>query len=206
MSGKAARLGGCVNATVPGRTTDVTFLERQVSGQRAAWRRKCESRGKRIIAYRPKRGPQGRLREKSNRAIIADVTPIQVLRLSDERSEPDSSILRWPGLGSEAGARSDFVVGFDRRELQAIFNVYGRMVAQGVWRDYAMDFMPTRAVFSIFRHTGEAAYYRIVKEPKAARKHGTYSILMPTGLVVKRGSELARLLAVLEKKPRLVSL
>jgi hypothetical protein len=128
------------------------------------------------------------------------------LRLSDERSEPDASILRWPGVASEASARSDLVVGFDRRELQAILNVYGRMVAQGVWRDYAMDFMPTRAVFSIFRHAGEAAYCRIVKEPKSARKQGTYSIVMQTGLVLKRGSELPRLLAALEKKPKLISL
>ncbi len=128
------------------------------------------------------------------------------MRLSDERSDPDSSILRWPGVASDASAQSDVVVGFDRRELQAIFNIYGRMVAQGVWRDYAMDFMPARAVFSIFRHTGEAAYYRIVKEPKAARKQGTYSIVMQTGLVLKRGPELPRLLAALEKRPRLVSL
>ena len=125
--------------------------------------------------------------------------------MSDERSDPDSSILRWPGVTSEAGARSELVVGFDRRELQAILNLYGRMVAQGIWRDYAMDFMPTRAVFSIFRHTGEAAYCRIIKEPKAARKQGSYSIVMQTGLVLKRGPELGRLLAVLEKKPKLVS-
>ncbi len=80
------------------------------------------------------------------------------------------------------------------------------MVAQGVWRDYAMDFLPTRAVFSIFRHHGEAAYYRIVKEPKVARRQGAYSIVMQTGLILKRGPELRRLLAALEKKPKLVSL
>ena len=80
------------------------------------------------------------------------------------------------------------------------------MVAQGVWRDYAMDFLPTRAVFSIFRRNGEAAYYRIVKEPKVARRQGAYSIVMQTGLILKRGPELTRLLGALEKKPKLVSL
>jgi hypothetical protein len=78
------------------------------------------------------------------------------------------------------------------------------MVAQGVWRDYAMDFSSSRAIFSIFRRTGEAAYYRIIKEPKVARKQGTYSILMQTGLILKRGPELSRILAALEKKPKLV--
>jgi len=80
------------------------------------------------------------------------------------------------------------------------------MVAQGDWRDYAMDFMPTRAIFSIFRRSGEAAYYRIVKEPKAARKQGAYSIVMQTGLILKRGPDLARLLGALEKKPKLTAL
>jgi hypothetical protein len=125
--------------------------------------------------------------------------------LNDEPSESDFQILRWPGDSLRASAQTDFLVGFDRRELQAIFNVYGRMVAQGVWRDYAMDFLPNRAVFSIFRRTGESAYYSIVKEPKAARKQGAYSIVMQTGLILKRGPELPRLLAALEKKPKLVS-
>ncbi len=96
------------------------------------------------------------------------------------------------------------LVGFDRRELQAIFNIYGRMVADGIWRDYAMDFLPNRAIFSIFRHHGEAAYYRIVKEPKGVRKPGAYSIVMQTGLILKRSAELPRLLAAFEKRPRLV--
>ena len=143
------------------------------------------------------------MHEKTNRVIIGFPAPsTQVSRLNDERSEPDFQILRLPG---GASAQTDFLVGFDRRELQAIFNVYGRMVAQGVWRDYAMDFLPTRAIFSIFRRTGEAAYYRIVKEPRAARKQGTYSIVMQTGLILKRGQELPKMLAALEKKPKLVS-
>jgi hypothetical protein len=92
-------------------------------------------------------------------------------------------------------------VGFDRRELQAILNLYGRMVAQGVWRDYAMDFSPQRATFSIFRRAGEAAFYRIIKEPKLARRQGAYSVVAQTGLILKRGPDLSRILAAIEQKP-----
>ncbi|MGO9390344.1 DUF2794 domain-containing protein [Rhodoblastus sp.] len=122
--------------------------------------------------------------------------------MSDDRTEPNFKLLRLPG--AMASAPPGPLVGFDRRELQAIFNIYGRMVADGIWRDYAMDFLPNRAIFSIFRHHGEAAYYRIVKEPKGVRKPGAYSIVMQTGLILKRSAELPRLLAAFEKRPRLV--
>jgi hypothetical protein len=132
--------------------------------------------------------------------------------LSENPSEPNFQILRLPapaaaqGASSNQVASSNLIVGFNRGELQAIFNLYGRMVAQGVWRDYAMDFSASQAVFSIFRRAGEAAYYRIVKEPKALRKQGGYSVVAQTGLILKRGPELARVLVVLEKKPKLVTL
>jgi hypothetical protein len=146
------------------------------------------------------------LHEKKNRVIIRASKPVtQDIHLSDEQSSPDFQLLRLPGGGSAAGATAAPQVGFDRRELQAILDVYGRMVAQGVWCDYAMDFLPTRAIFSIYRRSGESAYYRIVKEPKSARKQGAYAIVMQTGLILKRGSELPRLLAAIEKKPKLVS-
>ncbi len=122
--------------------------------------------------------------------------------MSDDRPEPDFQLLRLPS--AKASAPPGLLVGFDRRELQAIFNIYGRMVADGIWRDYAMDFLPNRAIFSIFRHHGEAAYCRIVKEPKGVRKQGAYSIVMQTGLILRRGPELSGLLATLEKRPRLV--
>jgi hypothetical protein len=147
-----------------------------------------------------------RLRDKKNRVIIGagHIQPHDS-RLSDDQSEPDFQVLRLPRDLSGASAPTNVLVGFDRRELQAIFNIYGRMVAQGAWRDYAMDFFPTRAIFSIFRHSGEAAYYRIVKEPRNARMQGAYSIVMQTGLILKRGPELPRLLATIEKKPKLAT-
>ncbi len=147
-----------------------------------------------------------RLRPGTNQAIISACRPsTNDSRLSDDRSEPDFQILRLPRVVAALGAPSGQLVGFDRRELQAIFNLYGQMVAEGVWRDYAMDFLPTRAIFSIFRRNGEAAYYRIVKEPRSARKQGAYLIVMQTGLILKRGPELQRLLTTLEKRLKLVT-
>ena len=40
-------------------------------------------------------------------------------------------------------------VRFTYQELQTILNLYGRQVAQGEWRDYALDFLKDRALFSI---------------------------------------------------------
>ena len=89
---------------------------------------------------------------------------------------------------------------FDRRELSDIFAVYGRKVAAGEWRDYALDFGRETAVFSVYRRTSEWPLYRIEKNPRNARKQGTYSVISATGLILKRGHELKRVLEVLEKR------
>jgi hypothetical protein len=96
-------------------------------------------------------------------------------------------------------------VTFDRRELSRIFNLYGRMVAAGEWRDYAIDFLRDRAVFSVFRRTSEVPIYRIEKNMKLARKQGAYSVISATGLIVRRGHELDRVLRALEKPLRVVA-
>jgi len=95
-------------------------------------------------------------------------------------------------------------VTFDRYELNALLGLYGRKVADGEWRDYAMDFLKDRAVFSVFRRSTEYPLYRIEKNPKFARKQGAYSVVSAAGQILKRGHELARVLAVLEKPVRLV--
>lgn len=96
-------------------------------------------------------------------------------------------------------------VAFGRDELRLILNLYGRMVAEGEWRDYAIDFTRDRAVFSIYRRSSELPLYRIVKDPKLARRQGAYSVETTAGLVLKRGPDLARVIRVLEKPLRLVS-
>ncbi len=85
-------------------------------------------------------------------------------------------------------------VTFSRRELNRIFDLYGRKVAAGEWRDYAIDFLKDRAVFSVFRRSSEVPLYRIEKDPKLARKQGAYSVISATGLIVRRGHELDRVL------------
>jgi hypothetical protein len=95
-------------------------------------------------------------------------------------------------------------VSFDRKELNAILNLYGRKVAEGEWRDYAIDFMTDMAVFSVFRRTSEMPLYRIVKTPAFARKQGAFSVTTTGGLILKRGTDLARVLQVLDKPLKLV--
>lgn len=78
------------------------------------------------------------------------------------------------------------------------------MVAAGEWRDYAIDTLKDRAVFSIFRRTSEVPLYRIEKNPKLARRQGAYAVISQTGMILKRGSDLARVLRVLDKSLSLV--
>ena len=96
-------------------------------------------------------------------------------------------------------------VTFERRELDRIFNLYGRKVAAGEWRDYAIDFLRDRAVFSVFRRASEVPLYRIEKSPKLARKQGAYSVISATGLIVRRGHELDRVLRAIDRSVSLVA-
>jgi len=109
--------------------------------------------------------------------------------------------------GGEASAAGSVPgkVTFSRRELDRILGLYGRMVAAGEWRDYAIDFLRDRAVFSVFRRASEVPLYRIEKNPKLARKQGTYSVISATGLIVKRGHELDGVLRAVDKSLRLVT-
>lgn len=93
---------------------------------------------------------------------------------------------------------------FDRKELSQILTVYGRKVAAGEWRDYAIDMGREKAVFSVFRKSSEWPLLRIEKNPKLARKQGAYSVIAATGLILKRGHDLRRVLDVLENRVELV--
>ncbi|MBA1375632.1 MAG: hypothetical protein A2792_06105 [Sphingomonadales bacterium RIFCSPHIGHO2_01_FULL_65_20] len=91
-------------------------------------------------------------------------------------------------------------VGFDREELGRILDLYGRMVAAGLWRDYAMDLGRDAAVFSAFRRATERPEYRIEKRPALRRKQGQWALVGEGGAVLKRGHELSGVLAPLERK------
>lgn len=96
-------------------------------------------------------------------------------------------------------------VTFDRHELREILNLYGRKVAEGEWRDYAIDFTRDKAVFSIFRRASEYPLYRVEKVPKLARKQGAFSVVTTTGMILRRGHDLRRVIDVLDKKLKLVT-
>jgi hypothetical protein len=91
-------------------------------------------------------------------------------------------------------------VAFHRKELSVILGLYGRMVAAGLWRDYGISMLRDVAVVSVFRHTAEHPLYRIEKRPRLAARQGQYAVIAMDGRVLKRGSDLAQVLRVLEKK------
>jgi hypothetical protein len=95
-------------------------------------------------------------------------------------------------------------ISFNRQELAKILEVYGRRVAEGEWRDYAIDHLRDSAVFSIFRRTSEVPLYRIVKQPKLARRQGAYSVVTATGMILKRAHELQNVLRVIDRPLKLV--
>ena len=110
------------------------------------------------------------------------------------------------GAANPSGGRDPpFQSAFSRQELNAILALYGRKVAKGEWRDYAIDIMRDKAVFSVFRKASEFPLYRIEKDPKLARKQGAYSVVAATGLIMKRGHDLRRVLGVLEDRFEVVS-
>ena len=88
---------------------------------------------------------------------------------------------------------------FERRELDRILRLYGRMVAAGEWRDYGMDSLRESAVFSVFRRHSEAPIYRIEKRPSLARKQGAWAILGQGGHILRRGHDLDQLLRFFDK-------
>ncbi|NTE87618.1 DUF2794 domain-containing protein [Agrobacterium rubi] len=93
---------------------------------------------------------------------------------------------------------------FHRRELDAILRIYGRMVGEGEWRDYAIDHLRDKAVFSVFKRSGEMPLFRIEKNPKLATKQGAYSVVNVDGRILKRGHELAQVLKVFDKVLKLI--
>lgn len=104
-----------------------------------------------------------------------------------------------PGAAPPAG-KAGQITAFDRRELNAILNIYGRMVAAGEWRDYAIDWLRDSAVFSIFRRASEMPLYRVEKHPRLRHKQGAYAVVGAGGQVLKRGHDLKQVLRVFDAK------
>ena len=126
------------------------------------------------------------------RVIIAVMAeePIAFLRV-EQGSQTTRTVLSG---GQVAQVR------FDRAELDRILTIYGRMVAAGEWRDYAIDFLSEVAAFSIFRRTREVALFTIEKRPKLRAKQGQYSVIEASGRILKRGHDLTQVLRVFDSK------
>lgn len=90
--------------------------------------------------------------------------------------------------------------GFSREELTRILDLYGRMVAAGEWRDYAMDFTRDFAAFAAFRRAAERPQVRIEKRPALRTRQGMWTLFGEHGQVMKRGHELAGVLAPVERR------
>ncbi|MBO9588693.1 MAG: DUF2794 domain-containing protein [Devosia sp.] len=90
------------------------------------------------------------------------------------------------------------IVAFDRRELMQILSVYGRKVGAGEWRDYAMDFLKDRALFSIYARVSERPLFVVEKNPKLRARQGQYMVTNQQGRILKRGHDLAQVLRVLD--------
>lgn len=124
----------------------------------------------------------------------------------DEPEQSGSALLidftaASPGAGELQPANHNrFVpaVTFDRKELQTILNLYGRKVVSGEWRDYALDFLRDRALFSIYKRASERPLYVVEKNPRLRLKQGQYMVLNQEGRVLKRGHDLTTVLRVLE--------
>ncbi|WP_075291776.1 DUF2794 domain-containing protein [Pararhizobium arenae] len=107
-------------------------------------------------------------------------------------------------FNSYRSVRDPLPITFHRTELDQILWIYGRMVGEGEWRDYALDHMADKAIFSVFKRSGEMPLYRIEKNPKLAAKQGAYSVVNTHGMILKRGHELKQVLKVFDKLLKLV--
>lgn len=116
---------------------------------------------------------------------------------------PRSGASAAPAQGAAQGRPAPQLVSFHRTELSEILRVYGRMVAAGEWRDYAIDHGKDEAVFSIYRRMGEVPMYRVTKTPRNARRQGAWAVVSAQGQILKRGQELSQVLKVFDRRRHL---
>lgn len=109
--------------------------------------------------------------------------------------------VQTPGIFPPAPVpQADAQVAFNRAELSVILGIYGRMVAAGEWRDYALSFLRDCAIFSIFRRTAEFPIYRIEKHPRLRGRQGIYAVVAADGQILRRGHDLTAVLRVFDRK------
>ncbi len=116
--------------------------------------------------------------------------------MEDEQKPASAHLIAFDPSGRQV--RPTLMVHFDRRELTSILNLYGKKVAEGEWRDYALDFLKDRALFSIFKRSSEKPVFVVEKHPRLRNRQGQYMVTGQDGRVLKRGHELENVLRVLE--------
>lgn len=109
------------------------------------------------------------------------------------------TVLQFPENGN-GGRSAEIQIGFERAELKRIVDLYGRMVAAGLWKDYAIQFAPGLAGFCAFRRAAERPEYRIEKRPALRGRHGMWALIGEAGQVLRRGHELGPVLAPIERR------
>ncbi|HBK92988.1 MAG TPA: DUF2794 domain-containing protein [Parvularcula sp.] len=100
----------------------------------------------------------------------------------------------------EPSRQNPDAVAFTREELSRILSLYGQFVAAGDWRDYAIDHLKEAAIFSIFRRAAETPLYRIEKRPALANRQGAFAVVSMTGVILKRGKDLAQVLKLFDRR------
>jgi len=117
-----------------------------------------------------------------------------------DQTRSNLSLIHVSGNPPAGPTRVPQITSFDRRELTTILAVYGRKVASGDWRDYAMDFLKDRAMFSIYARVSERPLFIIEKTPRLRNRQGQYMVANQQGRILKRGHDLEQVLRVLEPK------
>jgi hypothetical protein len=105
-----------------------------------------------------------------------------------------------PFSTSHQGKSQSVNIFFERKEFEAILNIYGKMVASGHWKDYAISGSEDEAIFAVFQKASERPIYRITKTPALKNKQGAYAIMDSQGQILKRGQELRQVLKHFDKK------
>ncbi len=103
-------------------------------------------------------------------------------------------------IDQSSGRPNPDAVAFTREELSSILGLYGQFVAAGEWRDYAIDHLKDAAIFSVFRRAAETPIYRIEKQPALAARQGAYAIVSMSGVILKRGKDLAQVLRLFDRQ------
>ena len=120
--------------------------------------------------------------------------------MQGNRGVPSANALSGAEIVPFPQRRAPRQVGFERAELMRILDLYGRMVAAGEWRDYAMSFARDCATFAAFRRSAEVPQMRLEKRPDMRGRQGMWALFGAQGQVLKRGHDLANVLALIERR------